>query len=126
MEEKKVDPGVASRHYNAAASMKALVFHGVGKMPTLEEVPRPSLKNPTDIIIRVHKTTICGTDLNILGGNVPTTDVGRVLGHEGIGHVVAAGDAVEKWSVGDRVLTSCITGESQIACAQSCRKPFGP
>jgi hypothetical protein len=118
MEEKEVDPGVTrSRHYyNAAASMMALVFHGVGKMPTLEDVPRPSLQKPTDVIIRVHKTTICGTDLHILGGNVPTTDVGRVLGHEGIGHVVAVGDAVQKWSVGDRVLTSCITGESQIYC----------
>ena len=101
MEEKELD--------DKLPMMKALVFHGVGKWPTLEQVPRPTIQEPTDIIIRVHKTTICGTDLHILSGNVPTASVGRVLGHEGMGHVVAVGEAVEKWKIGDRGLTSCIT-----------------
>ncbi len=88
--------------------MKALCYLGEGKIQW-EERPIPVLKEPTDIIVRIHKTTICGTDLHIIKGNVETTAAGRILGHEGIGTVIHAGEAVSRHKVGDRVLISCIT-----------------
>jgi len=98
--------------------MLATVFRGVGQAPKFMKVPKPTLQKPTDVVVRVHKTTICGTDLHILGGNVPQTEEGRILGHEGIGIVTEVGDAVKKYKVGDRILVSCIT-----ACGhcESCR-----
>jgi len=69
----------------------------------------PTIKNPTDIIARVHKTTICGTDLHIFGGNVPNAQAGLGLGHEGIVDVLEVGSAVRKIRAGDRVLVPCIT-----------------
>lgn len=88
--------------------MKALVYHGPGKQ-ALEQRPRPGLRAPTDAIVRIEHTTICGTDLHIMRGHVPTTAPGRILGHEGVGVIVEAGPAVTKHKVGDRVLLSCIT-----------------
>ena len=88
--------------------MKALVYRGPGKK-ALEEVPDPKIVAPTDVIVRVDTTTICGTDLHILKGDVPTVTEGRILGHEGVGTVTEIGAAVSTIAVDDRVLISCIT-----------------
>ena len=88
--------------------MKALVYHGPGQKKW-EEVPNPTIIDATDVIVQVDTTTICGTDLHILKGDVPTVDVGRILGHEGVGTVTEVGSAVSKIAVGDRVIISCIT-----------------
>ncbi|CDL82310.1 zinc-dependent alcohol dehydrogenase family protein [Xenorhabdus szentirmaii] len=88
--------------------MKALVYHGTGKK-RWEEKALPQLLESTDAIVRIVKTTICGTDLHILKGDVPTVEEGRILGHEGIGIVEAVGGAVRNVEVGDKVIISCIT-----------------
>ncbi len=88
--------------------MKALVYHGPGNK-AWEEVPDPQLREPTDVIVQIDTTTICGTDLHILKGDVPAVTDGRVLGHEGVGTVTAVGSAVNSLSDGDRVIISCIT-----------------
>jgi alcohol dehydrogenase len=88
--------------------MKALVYHGPGNK-AWEEVPEPELREPTDAIVRVDTTTICGTDLHILKGDVPAVTDGRILGHEGVGTVTELGSAVKGLEVGDRVIISCIT-----------------
>lgn len=88
--------------------MKALVYHGPGKK-SLADAPKPALLLPTDALVRITKTTICGTDLHILKGDVPTVTSGRILGHEGTGVIEEVGTAVEHFGVGDRVLISCIT-----------------
>ena len=67
--------------------MKALVYQGPGKKKALEDRPMPQIKAPTDAIVKITKTTICGTDLHILKGDVPTCEPGRILGHEGVGIV---------------------------------------
>jgi alcohol dehydrogenase len=87
--------------------MKALVYHGPGQK-AWEEVPDPTLRSPSDAIVQVDTTTICGTDLHILKGDVPAVAEGRILGHEGVGTIVEVGDAVTKLAVGDRVIISCI------------------
>ncbi len=94
--------------------MQALVFHGPDQK-AWEEVPDPVLLDDTDAVVRVDATTICGTDLHILKGDVPTVVDGRILGHEAVGTVEAVGTGVKRVRVGDRVLVSCIT-----ACG-SCR-----
>ena len=88
--------------------MKALVYHGPGNK-AWEEVPDPTILKPTDAIVRIDTTTICGTDLHILKGDVPAVTDGRILGHEGVGTVVEVGDAVTDVAVGDRVIVSCIS-----------------
>ena len=88
--------------------MKALVYLGPGSK-ALQDRPRPGLHSPTDAIVRLTKTTICGTDLHILKGDVPTCISGRILGHEGVGVVEEAGAAMAAFKPGDRVLISCIT-----------------
>jgi alcohol dehydrogenase len=88
--------------------MKALVYHGPGNK-AWEEVPDPEVLQPTDVIVRIDTTTICGTDLHILKGDVPAVTEGRILGHEGVGHVTEVGPAVSTVAVGDRVLISCIS-----------------
>ena len=88
--------------------MKALVYHGPNQK-SWEEVPDPKIVDPTDVIVRVDTTTICGTDLHILKGDVPAVTDGRVLGHEGVGTITEIGSAVSKLVVGDRVIISCIT-----------------
>ena len=76
---------------------------------TLEERPKPDVAAPTDAIVKILKTTICGTDLHILKGDVPTCAPGRILGHEGVGVVDSVGAAVTAFKVGDRVVVSCIS-----------------
>jgi alcohol dehydrogenase len=88
--------------------MKALVYHGPGQK-SLDDHPKPAIKDAGDAIIRVTHTTICGTDLHILKGDVPTCQPGRVLGHEGVGIVEVVGTAVSTFKPGDHVLISCIT-----------------
>ena len=88
--------------------MKALVYHGPGQF-ALEEQPRPTLQSSDDAIVRVTQTTICGTDLHILKGDVPSVTDGRILGHEGVGVVEEVASGVSCFAVGDRVLISCIT-----------------
>jgi alcohol dehydrogenase len=88
--------------------MKALVYHGAGKQ-SWEEKPRPTIQEPTDAIVRISKTTICGTDLHIMKGDVPTVTDGRILGHEGVGIIEETGNGVTNFKKGDHVLISCIT-----------------
>jgi len=88
--------------------MRALVYHGPGRK-SWDEVPKPELVDDTDAIVRVDAVTICGTDLHILKGDVPTVTEGRILGHEAVGTVEAVGASVKSVVVGDRVLVSCIT-----------------
>ena len=88
--------------------MKALVFHGPGQK-ALEDKPEPTIVKPTDAIVRITKTTICGTDLHILKGDVPKVRPGTTLGHEGVGVIEAVGNAVSNFMVGDLVLISCIS-----------------
>jgi alcohol dehydrogenase len=88
--------------------MKALVYHGPGNK-AWEEVPDPTIQQPTDVVVRVETTTICGTDLHILKGDVPAVVEGRILGHEGVGTIVEVGSAVTTHAVGDRVIISCIS-----------------
>jgi alcohol dehydrogenase len=98
--------------------MKALVYLGPAKKALVER-PKPEITAPTDAIIRITKTTICGTDLHILKGDVATCLPGRILGHEGIGVVDTVGPAITAFKPGDRVLISCIS-----ACGKCvyCRK----
>ena len=88
--------------------MKAGVYTGPGR-PSWDEVPKPAVVEPTDAVIRVDAVTICGTDLHILKGDVPTVDQGRVLGHEAVGTIEAVGSSVTRRRDGDRVLVSCIS-----------------
>ncbi len=89
-------------------TMKALVFRGPNKL-VLEDRPKPAILQPTDAIVRITTTTICGTDLHIQKGDVPTIASGRILGHEGVGIVEEAGSNVLGLHTGDRVLISLIT-----------------
>jgi alcohol dehydrogenase len=88
--------------------MRALVYHGPGHK-AWEEVPEPELTDEGDVIVRVDATTICGTDLHILAGDVPEVRPGRILGHEAVGTVTEVGDGVRTIAPGDRVLVSCIS-----------------
>ena len=99
-------------------TMKALVYHGPGKK-AWEEHAKPTVIDPTDAIVRVTKTTICGTDLHILKGDLASCKPGRILGHEGVGVIDSVGPAVTAFKAGDRVLISCVS-----ACGKCeyCRK----
>ena len=98
--------------------MQALVYNGPGKK-ALQDRPKPTVSAPTDAVVRITRTTICGTDLHILKGDVPTCVPDTVLGHEGVGVVDSVGAGVTSFKPGDRVLISCIS-----ACGrcESCRK----
>jgi alcohol dehydrogenase len=98
--------------------MKALVYHGPGKR-AWEEKPQPAIQEATDAIVRITTSTICGTDLHILKGDLPAVVDGRILGHEGIGIVESVGSGVSSFRAGDKVLISCVT-----ACAKCdfCRR----
>jgi alcohol dehydrogenase len=98
--------------------MKALVYQGPG-CRTWEDHARPALIEATDAIVRITMTTICGTDLHILKGDVPTVACGRILGHEGIGIIEETGSDVLSFRKGDKVLISCITSCGRCAF---CRK----
>lgn len=88
--------------------MKALVYHGPGDKQW-EEVPKPTILEDGDAIVRVDAVTICGTDLHILKGDVPAVTDGRVLGHEAVGTIEEVGPGVKTLKPGDRVLVSCIS-----------------
>jgi alcohol dehydrogenase len=88
--------------------MKGLVYGGPGSR-SWTEIPDPGIQGPRDAIIRVDAVTICGTDLHILGGDVPEVEAGRVLGHEAVGTVTEVGSGVAGLAPGDRVLASCIS-----------------
>jgi alcohol dehydrogenase len=98
--------------------MKALVYVGPSRK-SLEERPKPVITAPTDAIVRITKTTICGTDLHILKGDLPSCQPGRILGHEGVGIVDSVGPAVTVFKPGDHVLISCVSACG--TCAY-CRK----
>lgn len=88
--------------------MKAIVYGGPGNK-AWEDVPEPGIQDPTDAIVKVECTTICGTDLHILKGDVPAVTEGRILGHEGVGVVTEVGPSCTSVTVGDRVIISCIS-----------------
>jgi alcohol dehydrogenase len=94
------------------------VYQGPAKK-ALEDRPKPDIAASTDAIVKITKTTICGTDLHILKGDLPSCQPGRILGHEGVGIVDKAGPAVTAFKAGDRVLISCVS-----ACGKCvyCRK----
>ena len=110
IETKKTDQAFdkASKGKEADKKMKALVYHGPGKK-SWEEKPKPTIIEPSDALIKISKTTICGTDLHILKGDVPEVTDGRILGHEGVGIVEEVGSAVTEFKKGDHVLISCIS-----------------
>lgn len=88
--------------------MKALVYRGPGSK-ALEDRPKPAIQADDDAIVKITSTTICGTDLHILKGDVPTCAPGRILGHEGVGIVESVGPACTAFKTGDHVLISCIS-----------------
>jgi alcohol dehydrogenase len=88
--------------------LKALVYHGPGKR-ALEDKPKPTVKEPTDAVVKITRTTICGTDIHIMKGDVSTVTDGRTLGHEGVGVIEDVGSSVSNFRTGDKVLISCIT-----------------
>lgn len=98
--------------------MKALVYHGPGNR-TYEEKPKPAIQETTDAVVKITKTTICGTDLHIMKGDVPAVEDGTTLGHEGVGIIEEVGEGVSNFKEGDHVLISCIT-----ACGKcdNCKK----
>jgi alcohol dehydrogenase len=118
-ESARAGPANSSSHSTSAPKqMKALVYYGPGRK-AWEDHPKPEVGAPTDAIVKVTKTTICGTDLHILKGDLPSCVPGRILGHEGVGVVDSVGPAVSAFRAGDRVLISCIS-----ACGKCeyCRK----
>jgi len=98
--------------------MQALVYGGPGQR-TWQATPKPVVRDPGDAVVRITTTTICGTDLHILKGDVPTVTGGRILGHEGVGVIEAVGPLVSTFRTGDRVLISCI---SACGTCDVCRK----
>lgn len=98
--------------------MKALVYLGPNNK-SLEDRPKPVITAATDAIVKMTRTTICGTDLHILKGDVPTCTPGRILGHEGVGIVDAVGSAVTAFKAGDAVLISCVSACGKCA---NCRR----
>jgi alcohol dehydrogenase len=109
-EIKKGDLKTTPKPTLAVATMKALVYEGQGKIE-LKEVLIPTITKSTDALIKVLKTTICGTDLGILHGKVPTVKPGTTLGHEGVGVIEQVGAAVRNFKKGDHVIISCITSD---------------
>ena len=97
--------------------MKALVYHGPDSK-AWEDVPDAAVVDPTDVVVRVETTTICGTDLHILQGDVEAVTDGRILGHEAVGTVTEVGAAVTGFAVGDRVLVPAITRCGRCAYCQ--------
>ena len=93
---------------SAGTTMRALVYHGPGK-PAWEAKPRPTIQQAGDAIVRITTSTICGTDLHILKGDLPSVADGRILGHEGIGIIEQVGAGVSEFHVGDKVIISCVT-----------------
>jgi len=97
--------------------MRAMVYHGLGQA-AFENVSDPEITDDADVIVRVEATTICGTDLRILAGDVPSVPSGRILGHEAVGTVCDVGSAVRTMGPGDRVLVSCISACGRCRCCR--------
>lgn len=99
-------------------NMKALIYAGPGETAIVDK-PVPVVENSNEAVLRMVRTTICGTDLHIVRGEVPTADVGRTLGHEGIGIVEEVGNEVKNFKKGDKVVIAAV-----VACAKCnfCRK----
>lgn len=97
--------------------MKALVYHGPGAI-AWEEVADPEIIDASDVIVQIDTTTICGTDLHILKGDVPAVTDGRILGHEGVGTITEVGSSVNRLAVGDRVIISCVSACGSCAYCQ--------
>jgi alcohol dehydrogenase len=95
---------------NNQKTMKGLVYGGTGKIE-LKEIPKPVIEKPTDALVKISKTTICGTDLGILHGKTPTCKPGTTLGHEGVGIIEEVGASVRNFKKGDHVIISCITSD---------------
>jgi alcohol dehydrogenase len=91
-----------------STTMKALVYHGPGQR-AWEDKARPAIQDPSDAIVRITTSTICGTDLHILKGDLPAVTDGRILGHEGIGVIEEVGAGVSEFQVGDKVIISCVS-----------------
>lgn len=110
VKSKKADQpsGETKKEIGSAEKMKALVYGGPGKK-SWEERPKPLINAPTDALVKILRTTICGTDLHIMKGDVPTVSVGRIIGHEGVGIIEEVGTGVSNFKKGDHVLISCIT-----------------
>jgi alcohol dehydrogenase len=100
------------------ATMKGLVYNGPGKIEW-KEIPKPVIKKPTDALVKMIKTTICGTDLGILHGKTPSCKPGTTLGHEGIGVIEEVGSSVSNFKKGDHVIISCITSDGS---CEYCKK----
>ncbi len=98
--------------------MKAMVYHGVNDI-RFEEKPRPQIIDPTDAVVKIVKTTICGTDLGIWKGKNSEVADGRILGHEGVGIVEEVGSAVKNIKAGDKVIISCV---SKCCTCDNCKK----
>ena len=98
--------------------MKALVYSKSGKI-ALQDCPKPKITAPGDAVVRVTHTSICGTDLHILKGDVPSATPGRILGHEGVGVIDSVGTSVTLFKKGDHVLISCV---SACCTCSFCRK----
>jgi len=105
--------------------MNALAYHGPGRR-AWEDVPDSKIKEPTDAIVRIESSTICGTDLHILKGDVPEVTPGTILGHEAVGTVVEIGGAVTTLEPGDRVLVSCITSCGRAGSARRAAMDCAP
>ena len=98
--------------------MKALVYLGPGEK-SWQDVANPKIQDPTDVIVKMKATTICGTDLHILKGDVPEVETGRILGHEGVGIITEIGSSVTNLAVGDEVILSCV---SSCGRCSNCKK----
>lgn len=103
---------------NNHKTMKGLVYGGPGKIE-LKEISKPGIEKPTDALVKIIKTTICGTDLGILHGKTPSCKPGTTLGHEGVGIIEEIGASVRKFKKGDHVIISCITSD---AICEYCKK----
>lgn len=99
-------------------TMKALVYDGPGNI-SLENIKKPSVEKTTDVVVKITKTTICGTDLGILHGKTPSVKPGTTLGHEGVGIIEEVGSSVKKFKKGDHVIISCITSDGS---CEYCKK----
>lgn len=96
----------------AEHTMWALEYQGPGKKALVQK-KKPHVKDSTDAVVKMLRTTICGTDLHILKGDVPTVTPGRTLGHEGIGVIESIGEAVTTFKIGDKVLIPCVTADGR-------------
>src|SRR5438045_927683 len=88
-----VKPFCPTRQPRMLSMMKALVYNGANQI-ALENRAKPTTKSPTDAIVKLSHSTICGTDLHIIKGDVPSCTPGRILGHEGVGVIEEVGQGV--------------------------------